>query len=346
MKSIPSSKNRSFAFVILFSLLLILTFVPAGVALANAPVPLHIYQIMVYNAPEGAYGVDLLVLSEEMQADGIYTGLNKDMLEEAGLPADCGLSGYDEDGFVSFGCHYSEDTVYGSLDEDFYNQCLFAVYSNDASFDWLKERKQHKLAVYDSEGNILSVSDSFTMRGVSGRYKGQLQYDCESGDITIAGKVVNGKGQSSPGHGLSLFSCMGRSSSGAVRVQAATLKDSTGGYDTASPGLAIFLLLRLALFTALIEFLVALLFRIRPVWIVPIVTFVSNIIMNLIIFRLYRSGINYWTLVIIGEICAIIAEMLVYFLIYKNISKRKLALFSLAANIASFALGQVLALLV
>ena len=342
MKRIHAYKNRSFALVIMFSLLLVLTFVPAVTTLANAPVPLFMYQIMVYNAPFGAYGVDLLVPGEEMQADGIYTELNKDMLEEAQLPEDCALAVYDEDGFVSFGCHYSEDTVYGFLDENSYNKCLFALYSYDASFDWLTERKQHKLAVYDSEGNILAVSDSFSMRSVSSRYKGQIDYDCESGDITIAGKVVNGKEQSSSGNGLSLFSCMGLSSTGTVRVQADPPDNSTDGYDTSGPKLAIMLLLHLALFTALIEFLAALLFRIRPVWIVPVVTFASNIIMNLAIFLLYRSGINYWTLVIIGEICVVIAEMLVYFLIYKNISRRKLALFSLAANIASFALSQVM----
>ena len=63
-------------------------------------------------------------LNKELENDELYTKLNRETLEEASLPEDCPLAAYEEDGFVSFGCHYSESPTTGLLTEDTYDNTL------------------------------------------------------------------------------------------------------------------------------------------------------------------------------------------------------------------------------
>jgi hypothetical protein len=87
------------------------------------------------------------------------------------------------------------------------------------------------------------------------------------------------------------------------------------------------------------ETLLALSFEIKPIRKIIAVNALTQI--GLISFIRF-SGIPYTTALIIGEVFVYLFEFGVYCLIFKNVSKLKLALYTVTANTVSLAVGLLL----
>lgn len=101
--------------------------------------------------------------------------------------------------------------------------------------------------------------------------------------------------------------------------------------------------------TLLAEFLIALLFRIRPVKYVFAINAITNPVMNILLLLamlglLAESGFGmerwvYWVVLAALEVVAVWVEYRFYTRKYPEIARKRLLLFSITANAASFLLG-------
>ena len=113
---------------------------------------------------------------------------------------------------------------------------------------------------------------------------------------------------------------------------------------TGVAAVACFLLLLIAPLglTLLIEFLIALCFRIRPKKYVLIINLITNPVMNLLLFVLILFGPErhvYWIALGVLELAAVGLEYLFYTKKCRGVGKLRLFLFSLTANAVSYLIG-------
>ena len=286
-------------------------------AFANAPLPARFFIISMENAPENAYGVDFLLQKEKIPQEK-YTECNTKALEAAGLPAGCELAVYENDSWVSFLTHHSEAEFEGDLAPVPGKPETLVSYTANYGYKELAESGNVRLAVFDKEGNILSVSDPFDVKVSTPHHNySNLQYDAASGQaycVTLMEELQN-HGQKPDHHA------------------------PTGNFFLILASIA--LLAAAALVTMLIEFLIALIFRLKPAGWTLLVNFFSNIIFNLlvIIFCIGKTEpLPYGIFVPAGEVLVVIAEYLVYTQIYKELTHRRLLIYSIVANLFSAAL--------
>ena len=89
--------------------------------------------------------------------------------------------------------------------------------------------------------------------------------------------------------------------------------------------------------TVLLEWLVALIFKIKPSRYVCFTNLVSNPVMNIVLLIVMSNFIiNYFWLVLILELLVVGLEFLFYTFRYKDISKKRLLLFAVVANAVSY----------
>ena len=95
--------------------------------------------------------------------------------------------------------------------------------------------------------------------------------------------------------------------------------------------------------TLLFEFLAALCFRIRPVKYVFAINAITNPLMNLLVavltLQLAPQRWIYWTVLAVLELAVVGLEFWFYTKKHREISRRRLLLFSFVANLLSFAIG-------
>ncbi len=102
-----------------------------------------------------------------------------------------------------------------------------------------------------------------------------------------------------------------------------------------------------SLITMILELIIALIFRLKPVWWVIPVNLVSNLIFNLLlIVCCYLMGIRYGTYILVGEIVVIVLEYLVYTQIYRDTGRKRLAAYCIVANLVSAAAPLAVAVMV
>ncbi len=119
-----------------------------------------------------------------------------------------------------------------------------------------------------------------------------------------------------------------------------SVKDNTlmeGGITTQRlTALAFFDLICPMLFTVFIEWIVSLLFKLKPGKYVVIINFISNPVMNILLIISTNYLIGYGLSLVILEMMVLGIEFWFYTWKYKGYSKKRLLLFSLAANAASW----------
>jgi hypothetical protein len=103
-------------------------------------------------------------------------------------------------------------------------------------------------------------------------------------------------------------------------------------------GFAFFELILPMLFTVIIEWLMSLFFKLKPGKYVVIINFISNPIMNILLIISANYLIRYGLSLILLELIVMGAEFWFYTWKYKGYSKKRLLLFSLMANAASWGL--------
>ena len=92
--------------------------------------------------------------------------------------------------------------------------------------------------------------------------------------------------------------------------------------------------------TLLIEWLAALSFGIRPVKYVFAINAITNPVMNLLLLIAYAFGrIGYWVTLAVLETAVVFIEYAFYKKKYPEISRRRLLLFTITANVMSLAIG-------
>ena len=102
-----------------------------------------------------------------------------------------------------------------------------------------------------------------------------------------------------------------------------------------------------SLITIVLELLIALIFRLKPVWWVIPVNLVSNLVFNLLLIVFcYIMEMNYIGYVLVGEIIVIILEYLIYTQIYQNTGRKRLLAYSVVANTISAVLPLFAAVMV
>jgi hypothetical protein len=93
-------------------------------------------------------------------------------------------------------------------------------------------------------------------------------------------------------------------------------------------------------FTVLVEFLVAIPFRLKPYKHVILINLITNSVMNVLLYILRLSGTGLWIVALL-EAAVVLVEYLFYTKKYTDHPKGKLLLFSLIANALSWGLFEL-----
>ena len=132
-----------------------------------------------------------------------------------------------------------------------------------------------------------------------------------------------------------------------VKTNALKQKSSATGW-LYLPLILLGLVLALAVplgFTVLVEFLVAIPFRLKPYRYVVLINLITNLVMNVLLYLLRLNGMGLWIVALL-EVAVVLVEYLFYTKKYKDHPKGKLLLFSLIANALSWGLFELVQRLV
>ena len=122
---------------------------------------------------------------------------------------------------------------------------------------------------------------------------------------------------------------------------------NTGGGTVVEMIVFMALLGAASLITIVLELLIALIFRLKPVWWVIPVNLVSNLVFNLLLIVFcYIMEMSYIGYILVGEIIVILLEYLIYTRIYQTTSRKRLLIYSVAANTVSAVLPLFAAVMV
>ncbi len=99
-----------------------------------------------------------------------------------------------------------------------------------------------------------------------------------------------------------------------------------------------FVLIVPLLFTVLVEWIIALFFKLKPGEYVVIINFITNPVLNILLMLFTSSFLGYTLLLVIFEAVVAGAEFWFYTWKYKEYTKKRLLLFTLVANAVSWGL--------
>ncbi|MDR0294669.1 MAG: hypothetical protein LBH91_00515 [Prevotellaceae bacterium] len=263
----------------------------------------------ITNNPEASVYADLLIQINPESAE--YTDFNESNGQLFDISYNSAIAQYAENGFASFTFHYlgsaSNIVLSSNANGSDYLYADFTRIANDDSQFNNISANYHvmKIALLDKSGNILKISDVLDINPKkTGYFTGHLYYDANSGE-------------------------------------------AKAGYFERSAFFGVFYLF-LILFIPIvfpiiisiaIELVIALPFRIKPVRKVLIMNIITQII--LVVFMSFCRLPYIQTLIII-EIFVYLSEFGAYTLLFKNISKLRLMLYTIFANTASLAIGILL----
>jgi len=241
--------------------------------------------------------VDLLIQISEQSIE--YTPFNKDNGQRFQIGEHSQIVSYNTDGFQSFTFHFSESA------SDFHiNKTAGSVrfgHENDQFQTLLDKYHIIKIALLDSDGNIVKISDSVDINPKKpGFFMGDITYDAASGS-------VDAPYYNSPFAFLFYI--------------------FTG----------ISVLIRMSISSS-VETLIAIPFKLRPVRRVFAVNIITQPF--LVIFMSLCTLPYVWSL-LIAEAAVYFAEFNILGYLYKGISTRRLALFVTIANTISLIVGLV-----
>ena len=286
---------------ILLTCVLFLTLLSPVRVHANAPAPASYIGVTVRNLPPGAR-VDLLLPREEMEEGVVYAPMNTDVLAQAGLTDSCELAQYEEDGYVSYLAHYAgvDKIPHQGVDND---QTIIRF---ETGFTVIRRMSLIRIAVYDGSGNILSVTEAFSIQN-NRKYNflGDIRYDAATGAVEPVFW-----------ENYWLISLLFL---GPLTCLAAMLV------------------------TVICEVLVALPFGMKPLKPVVLTTALSNLVMNVCLLLFHTVlELNWFAVVIVLELAVLWAEFYIYKKKYAQHTERHVLIYTLVANAVSFAVGELI----
>ena len=226
-----------------------------------------------------------------------YTDFNASNNISGMFNAETPIVAYQEDGYRSLSFHYSE--VYSNLDPE---SGLAQLANSGQSID--KITTSIKIALLDEDGNILKVSNAVdVVPAAADTFPRGVKYDAD-GDTPVVQFHQTYIGSSSKPNIFSFAFLF-----------------------------AVFLRMILSVSA---EILLAIPFKLKPVWKIAAVNLVSQLF--LISFMLF-GGLHYLPSLIIGEIIVFASEFVVYTLLFRSVSKRRIAGYAILANAITLILG-------
>lgn len=281
-------------------------------AYANGPVPEFDFQIRIDHAPEDTKGLDFMVPKESIPEEE-YLELNEETLKKNGFPLDCELASYEKEGAVSYSVHNKN----GNLDSAWlveWKGSLEAM-GYKTGYDFVTTLGQEtRIVLFDEKGNVLAVSDPFKAYASKPRkFMGEITYDAATGEV------------------------MSNGFPGGIDPDPSEKDKEMDPADTFFMVVALLAVLTVvALVTTVLELITGLFFRLKPIWWVIPVNLLSNLVFNLLlIICCFFLPVSYWLYVVIGELAVVAAEYGIYRQIYKDLSNKRLLIYSVVANVIS-----------
>ena len=288
----------------------------------GVPMPENVFEVSVINFyGEKPAGVDLLLPEAEIPPEDLLPQGSGDF-GDYDLPADCMLATYNVDGYVSYlarfkGASHDMLQIYeyglgnggdGAEQPARQEKYRLYVYIGETGYDEIREMSSLILAIFDAEGNVRQVSDPFTPGHFSTtkiKYV-QITYNAESNETEIY-FVTRGDW-----YLMLIF---------------------------LAP-LTVFIAMWL---TVLIEVVIGLIFRMKPLRIIFLTTGISNLIMNILLIYLHSVKELPWIpVVIVLELLVLIAEFLIYKKKYRDRSTVRILIYTIIANALSFFLVEMI----
>jgi hypothetical protein len=278
---------------------------------ANSPMPAKSISVEITNNPEASVYADLLIqINPESVEYTVFNDTNGQLFD---IYYDSPIAQYTENGFASFTFHYlgsvSNIVLASNSNSPYYLYADFTRIANDDTQfnNVLANYHIIKIVLLDKSGNILKISDALDINPKKpGYFVGTLHYDANSG-YANAGYFER------------------------------------SGFMVFFNFLLIFIffvpIIPMIIISIVVELVTALPFKIKPVWKILVVNIITQII--LVAFMSFCSLPYIQTLIII-EVFVYISEFGAYTLLFKNISKLKLALYTVTANTVSLAIGILL----
>lgn len=291
--------------LLILSLVIISSLIaPLFIAYADSPAPPNYFHCYVTNADSNVTNTDILIKINNDSPN--YTDFNTSNSNAQGFDSSAQIVTYNQDGYMSLSFHYKNvDSLRSVQREDLSIEKHIILNNGYKPISTITN--SIKIALLDKDGNVLKVSDAVSiMPKDNTTYPRSVNYNAagETPKITFA--------QYYSGY--------------------------NNNYSIVISTLFILAFLARMLISTSIETLIAVPFKIKPFWKIVVVNIVTQLLLLLL---LAFGGLSYINAVIIGEILVYISEFAAYIFLYKNISKRRLALYTIVANSASLAVGLI-----
>jgi hypothetical protein len=282
---------------------------------ANSPAPADNIHVVIYEKPDNCVYVDLLIKINP--SDKNYVVFNSEYGEKLDLGEKSAIAQYNVDGFMSYTFHFlgamSENTLVkeeGSPDS-YYSE--FAGYRDpDGSLEFNAfDRLQAdypilKLALIDSMGTIIKVSDKVSIATRRGYLSGPIYYHIAANSVEV--NII------------------------------------PGFLDNILYLLKFLIMILFAgifrfAFSTVIETLIAIPFKLKPYRKIVIVNLITQTILTI---AMALSGYSYLVTLIAIEAFVYVAEFISYSILYKQFSKIRILFYTVVANTVSLGLGLLL----
>lgn len=277
---------------------------PLSVAYADSGPPPNYFYSLVTNTDSNVKYTDILIkISKNSE---YYSDLNSSNVATYGFNNLTPIVAYNQEGYVSVSFHCKN--VQASLSSRSVPDLGMSgdIQLNKSNKPISTITNSIKIALLDKNGNILKVSDAVSViPTVNDTFPRKVKYDASGTTPNIEFEQYY-RGNLVNNVYLSAFFIL------------AFLK-------------------RMAISTA-IETLIAISYEIRPLWKIVVINIATQILLfSFIAF----GGLGYINAVIVGEIFVFISEFVSYIFLFKNISKSKLALYTVIANTTSLVVGLI-----
>jgi len=140
--------------------------------------------IALKNAPEGTAFADILV--KDKKNDKYAVDFNEENGRLLGVGKDCGLAGYDEDGYTSMLLRHN-CAVFEKADLSEHSSVSFKL--NEENIKLFDHFRRIKVACCDKEGNILSITNDVSVKNV---FWGMPYYRIEVNGRSLSCEVNTG----------------------------------------------------------------------------------------------------------------------------------------------------------
>lgn len=282
---------------------------------ADSPGSAREINVYIFEKPENCIYVDLLVKINP--TDKNYVAFNSEYGEKLGLDEKSEIAQYNTEGYMSYTFHFlgaaSENILIKdeSIVDAYYSKfAKHSVVDGSIDFDAFDRLQTDypvlKLALIDSTGRIIKVSDKVSIAPRRGYIRGPIHYHIATNSVIASQytRLLDGIFYSLKFIIFALFA-------GIIRIAF-----STG-----------------------IETLIAIPFKLKPYRKIVIVNLITQIILTT---DMALSGFNYLITLIALEAFVYITEFISYSFLYKQISKVRILIYTVVANTVSLGLGLLL----